>query len=297
MQHGRDSQEARLLWPVVRQVWPDAPFTDVQVERVSHRRNAEHWRTTVPGDALIIRVTDRTAAAERIAAALTALAGAPFAPRLRSVHRFTDGRIALAMEDIPGAVPTSGDIAGSLPRFVAIIRDLHRHEAFQQAVAQCGRGPDEDGSRRWAEEEWQRVQRLAPADERVRRAAPWLDRIRRTAGSELADSIRVAGHGDLHAGNWRLSPRGPVLLDWEEVRSWSLANELADFIVFGGLDPQVVADLYGVPRSYRRPLADEAAACAVSFYLHWLRTTLDGSDPRAEALAEVELMCQRLLEA
>ncbi len=85
-----------------------------------------------------------------------------------------------------------------------------------------------------------------------------------------------------------------MLLDWEEIRRWPLASELGDFIVFADLSPAEVADRYGAPASYTAALESEAAACALSFYLYWLRTLIDGSEPRTEDFAYVERICERL---
>jgi hypothetical protein len=64
--------------------------------------------------------------------------------------------------------------------------------------------------------------------------------------------------------------------------------------VFGQVDPAEVAHLYGAAESYVAPVRREAAACALSFYLYWLRTTLDGSDPRAASFEHVRMACERL---
>lgn len=85
-----------------------------------------------------------------------------------------------------------------------------------------------------------------------------------------------------------------MLLDWEEIRRWPLASELADFIVFADLSPADVAYRYGAPVSYTAALESEAAACALSFYLYWLRTLIVGSERRTEEFVYVKRACQRL---
>lgn len=85
-----------------------------------------------------------------------------------------------------------------------------------------------------------------------------------------------------------------VLLDWEEIRCWSLASELADFVVFGDLDPADITRRYGAAPTYSLAVHREAAVCALSFYLYWLRTLIDRSDPRPESFAQVTATCERL---
>jgi hypothetical protein len=162
-------------------------------------------------------------------------------------------------------------------------------------VESVGRGEDEDSSLAWAEEEWSALQRLAPTDERLVPARVWIDVVRENVRrAEDARQIMVHGHGDAHCANWRMTGRGLALIDWEEVRWWPLASELADFIVFGQLDPLEVARLYGAPDSYVPCVKRAAAACGLSFYLYWLRTLLDGSDARAASFEGVREVCERL---
>jgi thiamine kinase-like enzyme len=104
----------------------------------------------------------------------------------------------------------------------------------------------------------------------------------------------VNGHGDLHRGNWRLTERGPVIIDWEEVRRWPLSSELADFIVFGGLEPNDAAARFGLQGSDAESVAAAARACALSFYLYWLRALIDGTDPREGEFQDIAVTCERL---
>lgn len=280
------------------QFWPDVSPAELSVERISHRRNADHWRVRRADETFVLRVTSRAASARRIIAALEALEGEPLAPRLLGSCLAATERYLIAMEDIAGPPPEAREVRERVGEFIAVIRRLHAHLTFRRAVQDVGRELSEDSSRDWAEEEWRVLQTLAPSDARVRRAAGWLQRTRSTAELKgLVSSLMVFGHGDLHRDNWRSSPGRLVLIDWEEVRHWPLASELADFIVFGGLDPLEVAEHYGAPKGYTIAVENEAAACALSFYLYWLRTLIDRTDPRPDALAHVEMMCHRLFES
>jgi hypothetical protein len=276
-------------------LWRDADPAQITAEKISHRRNADHWRVRHGAETLVVRSTTREASARRIIAGLTALRGEPFAPDLRASVRRDDGTFLIAMEDLGETVPTAGDTQAMLPEFVGTIRLLHNNAAFQQAVGAVGRGEGEHSSLGWAEEEWAVLQEMARADERLVPARRWLD-IARDDAARASDAreIMVCGHGDLHNANWRRSPRGLVIIDWEEIRRWPLASELGDFIVFGELDPVEVTRLYGAPDAYAACVHREAASCALSFYLYWLRTTLDGSDPRAASFARVGMTCERL---
>lgn len=276
-------------------IWRDASLSELGTEHISCHRHADHWRVRRANESFVLHVTDRPANAQRVVTALEALRGETFAPQLLGWRRAHDGRHLIAMEDVDGLEPRGAGVQQRLEDFLSVIRRLHAHEKFQRAVAAGGRGPSEDSSRQWAEQEWWRLQAIAPDDTRVPRAARWLERVRRTGErQDLVNSLVVSGHGDMHRGNWRLSPRGPVVLDWEEVRRWPLASELADFIVFADLSPTEVAERYGAPDRYGVALGSEAAACALSFYLYWLRTLIDGSERRLEDFAYVERVCERL---
>jgi hypothetical protein len=134
-------------------LWPDADPAEIAVEKISHRRNADHWRVRHRGDTLVIRSATREKSARRIIAALTALRGEPFAPDLRASIERDDGTFLIAMEDLGETAPTASDTRAILPEFVGIIRRLHNNAEFQQAVAGVGRGDGEDSSLAWAEEE------------------------------------------------------------------------------------------------------------------------------------------------
>lgn len=283
------------LRDVLHAVWPRAELTNLRSEKISHRRNADHWRVRHGDESVVVRRTTREESARRIIAALTALDGESFAPSLRASVRGDNGTFLIAMEDLGDMAPTAADTQAMLPEFVAIIKALHRNDAFRHAVDDIGRSDGEDSSLEWAELEWAVLREIAPRDQRLAPALEWLDYARRnvayaTEGRELM----VCGHGDLHCANWRLTERGPVLIDWEEIRRWPLASELADFIVFGRVDVAEVTRLYGAPDSYTPCVQKEAAACALSFYLYWLRTLLDGSDPRPASLEAVRVACERL---
>jgi aminoglycoside phosphotransferase (APT) family kinase protein len=280
---------------LLTRVWPGAQSGSVELARISHHDHADHWLVSDRRyGQFVLRVARGLAAAERVEAALTALRGMRFAPSLlaSSVNR-TEGDHLIAMEYIEGVAPGVAETQARLGDFIDVIQSLHTNVAFGRAVESVGRKRDEDSSRRWAEEEWGKLQLIAPSDERVRRAAGWIITTRQTAAAE-SDQILVAGHGDLHAGNWRIAGKRLVLLDWEEIRLWSLASELADFVVFGHLEPSEVARRYGAPREYWLAVHNEAEACALSFYLYWLRTLLDGSDARPDAFGEISQVCARL---
>jgi len=283
------------LSDIVRRAWPDADPAKVTVEKVSHKRNADHWRIQRGTDTLVIRSTRHEDSANRIVAALDALHGEPFAPALRASLRRDEGTFLIAMEDLGDRAPAAADTQAMLPEFVAVVRRLHNHAAFGDAVAACGRGDGEDSSLAWAEEEWALLKETAPDDVRLAPAIEWMD-IARESMTRAAESqsIMVSGHGDLHNANWRRGPQGLALIDWEEIRRWPLASELADFVVFGQVDPFEVTRLYGAPLSYADCVRREAASCALSFYLYWLRTMLDGSDPRAASFDHVRGACERL---
>jgi hypothetical protein len=290
-----DSREDPGLNELLFKVWPYADVGDIQVAKISHRRNAEHWRARHAGDAIVARRTTRSGSGRRIIAALTALEEEPFAPALRAHTTDDDGAFLVAMADLGDIEPTPSDIQTRLAEFVGCIGQLHAHDRFRDAVAACGRSATEDSSLGWAEEEWEALQRLAPSDERLIPAQRWLAAARDSVSrASDAHSIMVHGHGDLHSANWRLTPEGPAMIDWEEIRRWPLASELADFVVFGRLDAAEVTRLYGAPESYVSSVRGEAAVCALSFYLHWLRTLLDGTDPRAESFEGVRAVCLEL---
>lgn len=282
------------LHEIARAVWTLAAPADLETTRISHRRNADHWRVRHAGNSLIARATTREASAMRIIAALNALEGEPFAPAIRAWVR-DEGAYVIAMEDFGDRAPTAADTRTMLPAFLEIIKRLHNHQGFREAVDGVGRAEGEDSSLSWAEEEWIRLRALAGDDTTLRLAAKWMDVARESESlSTDARSIMVHGHGDLHNGNWRLTSQGLAIIDWEEIRFWPLASELADFIVFGDVDPGEVVKLYGAPDSYAECARRAAATCALSFYLYWLRTRLDGSDPRPESLARVRIACERL---
>jgi hypothetical protein len=297
MDAGGEKREAGLA-DILRSVWPDTEPAAVTIEKISHRRNADHWRIQLGTDTLVIRSTKLEDSARRIVAALDALAGAPFAPALRTSLRRDDGTFLIAMEDLGETAPTSADTQSMLPQFVDIIKRLHDHAAFGEAVVVVGRGDGEDSSLAWAEEEWALLKEIAPDDVRLAPAIEWMEIAREsmTRAAE-AQSIMVSGHGDLHNENWRRGPRGLALIDWEEIRRWPLASELADFVVFGGVDPIEVTRLCGAPLSYAECIRREAASCALSFYLHWLRTMIDGSDTRLASFQHVRAACERLFRS
>lgn len=294
MEAGSESREARLS-DVLRVVWPSADPTSVTIEKISHRRNADHWRVRFGAETVVVRSTLREESARRIIAALTALQGEPFAPELRGTISRDDGTFLIAMEDLGDAAPAPTDTQAMLAEFVAVVRRLHDHGGFADAVAACGRDEGEDSSLGWAEEEFTLLKGIAPADLRLAPALEWLDMAREyVADADESGPIMISGHGDLHNANWRRGPRGLALIDWEEIRRWPLARELADFVVFGYVDPMEVTRFYGASLSYGERIRREAATCALSFYLHWLRTMIDGSDPRPASFAHVRLACQRL---
>jgi len=291
-------RNAHDLEAIMRAALPQADLKNLRVERISHRRNADHFRVRVDGDSLVVRLATREGSAHRIITALTALEDTPFAPQLRASSRLQDGTFLIAMDDLGDVAPTSADIQAELPDFTTVIRAIHSHQALADAIERVGRAEGDDSSMAWAEEEWTRLQQSAADDPRVALAANWMRRAREHfSRREKPRDCMVSGHGDLHAANWRLTPRGLALIDWEEIRRWPLASELADFIVFGQLDPVEVTRLYGAPTSYAEYVRREAASCALSFYLYWLRTTLDASDPRPESLEEVRIVCDRLFRS
>lgn len=284
------------LTELLTHVWPGVSGAEVQLEQISHHDHADHWLAIHHDSRFVLRVAHSFAAARRVISALDALDGASYAPHLlaTSVSDVQSDQF-IGMEYIEGAAPQPADVQLDLDTFINIIRDIHRNDAFRVAVESVGRAKDADSSRRWAEDEWERLQTVAPLDERVRRAAEWMAAVRTSDDhTSEAEQIMVHGHGDLHAGNWRMADDRVVLLDWEEIRYWPLASELADFVVFGDLDPADVASRYGAPPTYGRAVRREAAACALSFYLYWLRALIDRSDPRPESFAQVTATCERL---
>jgi hypothetical protein len=148
-------------------VWPDADLADLATEKISHRRNADHWRVRQRGDTVVVRSTTREESARRIIAALAALQGETFAPALRATIRRDDGTFLIAMEDFGETAPTFDDVHARLPEFVGVLKLLHTNTAFQEAVNDVGRGDGEDSSLAWAEEEWKVLREIAPADERL----------------------------------------------------------------------------------------------------------------------------------
>ena len=290
-----ENARALGIGDIVQRAWPDADPAKVMGKKISHRRNADHWRIQRGVDTLVIRSTKREDSARRILAALQALDGKPFAPRLGVSLRRDDGTFVIAMEDLGDAAPSAADTQSMLPQFVAIVKRLHNDAAFGEAVSACGRNEGEDSSLDWAEEEWAVLKEIAPDDVRLAPAIEWMAIAREyvTRAAE-ARSIMVSGHGDLHNANWRQGPRGLALIDWEEIRRWPLARELADFIVFGHVDPAEVTRLYGASPSYAECIRREAATCALSFYLYWLRTMVDASDPRAASFEHVRSACEQL---
>jgi aminoglycoside phosphotransferase (APT) family kinase protein len=274
-------------------VWPAADVDQVSATKISNRRNADHWRVRHGDESIIVRFTSREGSARRIVRALTALQGQPFAPELKASSVSDDGTQYIAMEDLGGVAPTPRYMQDALPVFVGVIKALHLNTAFQEAVGAVGRPLDDDSSLNWAEGEWACLEDSARGDSRFAAAAGWMEKARTFLRDEIAE-LMVCGHGDLHAGNWRVRRGEPALIDWEEIRQWPLASELADFIVFGELDPARVTDLYGAPSSYARFVREQAATCALSFYLYWLRTGLDGSDVRWNDFEQARAACERL---
>ncbi len=202
---------------------------------------------------MVLRVCRRADAARRIVAALEALEGEPIAPQLYGVLETAEGHHVLAMEEIGGAEPAPADVREQLHVFVDVLRRLHTHRALAEAAAATGRKePPGFSHRRWAEEQWQRLSRLGSADPRVEQGVAWLECVRADpVDQERLESIEVSGHGDLHLPNWRLSERGPVLLDWEDLRRFPLASEVAAFIVFAALDPDEFATELGLDPQIR----------------------------------------------
>ena len=283
------------LHELLRHLWPDASLAELSVGRLSRGRNADTWRVRRGDEAFVLRVTDGEVWGTRVVAALEALEGESFAPRLLGWQRAPSDRHLIAMEEIIGPKAEADQVQQRRHEFIDIIRRLHAHPAFGSTVDAVGsHGLSEDTAPPWVENEWRRLQEIAPSDARVERAARWRERAR-TSGpmKDLVNSVIVCGHGDLHRENWRLSDRGPVLIDWEDMGRYPLALELASFIVFGRLDPVEVAERYGVSKRYLSAIKHEAAMCALGLYLYWLRRLIDGSDPRPDDLAHAAGVCDR----
>ena len=201
-------------------------------------------------------------------------------------HQATDtGRYLLAMEDMGDHESSRSNVQSRWGEFVAVLRGLHTHTSFREAARLSGRLAGEDSPTSWIGAECERLQRIAPGciSSKARH------------GTDHAPAILAAGHGDPHCGNWRLREGRPSLIDGEEIRIWPLASELAEFIVFADLDPRGGARRYWAPECTKPAIELGVAASALSFYLHWLRTPLDGSDPRPIDLATAERAGERLL--
>lgn len=291
-----DQAEFNALRALIWDVWPDPTPARLEFELLSQKRNAEHWRVRRGSETVVVRSTESGGPARRIIAALTSLEGETFAPRLLGWTRMNTSRYLIAMEDMGERQPAVSEIQEQPDAFVAVLRRLHEHAGFREAASSGGRALEDGSPASWIREESARLQGIAPADVRVRRAAAWRERFDSSLRDAQDNSILVAGHGDAHRGNWRLTADGPALIDWEEMRIWPLASELADFIVFAGLNPRDVAEGYGAPDWYVPAIEQAVAASALSFCLYWLRTLIDGSDPRPEDLAVAERACERLFQ-
>lgn len=245
----------------------------------------------------MLRLCTSSAGSGRIIAGLQALEREPYAPRLYAHCRDSSGHELIAMEDIDGVEPEPADVQRAVEAFADVLRSLHAHPAFADAVDRVGRrDPPGFEYRRATEQRWERAQGAFSRDRRLKRAAAWLQRLRaRPEPREPPGSVQVAGHGDMHLPNWRLTERGPVLLDWEDVRRAPLAVEIAPFIVFAAMDPRDFAHRYGLPPTYAVVVEEQARWCAVHLYLLSLRATLDESRAGPDPLAHVAAVCERWL--
>ncbi|MDP6606488.1 MAG: phosphotransferase [Dehalococcoidia bacterium] len=169
------------------------------------------------------------------------------------------------MEHVDGPTPSPPDAHERLGEFIDVLRRLHSHEGFAGAVAEAGvLEPLDFSYRRWAEDHWSSLRPVGVDGDLIDRGRGWLAAVASEhAAQEPRDSITVATHGDLHLPNWKLTGRGPVLLDWDEILRIPLAQELADFIVWAALDPAEVAKRYGVPSRYSPAIVGDARACAL----------------------------------
>ncbi len=244
---------------------------------------------------MILRSAPQGDGVARHVGALNALAAESFAPDFYGDMETGGKRHLIAMQDVGGRTLTAKDVEQRTAELVTIVRNVHENEKFQECVDEVGmdeRARDEPPE--WFSTSLELVRAKAPGDERLTRVERWLESARKQpSASDLINSVRVHGHGDLHRDNWLLTPRGVALIDWEDVGPMPLANELASLIVFGHLAPGRVAELYGVAAEYVEAVERSTAQHALYLYVYWLRRLLEEESVDPSDLAYGEAMCER----
>jgi aminoglycoside phosphotransferase (APT) family kinase protein len=283
-----------VLAELLQEIWPDVLLRELSVEKIHTGRNSDHYRVHHLERSMVLRHSPQGEGVARYLSALRALAEVSFAPDLHGDIETGGRRHLIAMEDVGGRAATVKEVEDFAPQLVDIVRSLHESEEFQETVA--GVGMNELA--RQEPPEWfitiiGRVREIASGDERLAKAERWLEAARsRPDVTDLINSVLVHGHGDLHRDNWLLTQRGPVLIDWEDVGRVPLANELANLIVFGHLQPRLVAELYGVAPEYTEAIERSTGQHALYLYVYWLRRLLEEENVDAGDFAYAERMCE-----
>ena len=244
---------------------------------------------------MILRSAPQGDGVGRHLSALKALAGESFSPDLYGDAEAGGKRHLIAMEDMGGRPLTAREVEQHASELVEIVRRVHEHEAFREAVATAGlHDVARDEPPAWFDTSLDRMRETAPGDERLAQAERWLEgERRRPSATDLINSILVHGHGDLHRDNWLLTSGGPKLIDWEDVGLVPLAHELASLILFGHLEPRGIAELYGVAPEYVEAVERSTALYTLYMYVYWLRRLLEEEHVDPADLAYAEALCER----
>ncbi len=285
----------KVLAVFLREVWPDVQLRELSVEKIHTGRSSDHYRVHHRERSMILRSAPQGDAVARHLSALTALVEEPFVPALYGDAEAGGKRHFIAMQDLGGRPLTSREVEERAPDLIEIVRRVHEHEAFREAVAAVG--SHEEATEEppdWFDASLDRVREIAAGDERLAKAERWLERSRDLpSATDLINSVIVHGHGDLHRDNWLLTSGGLVLIDWEDMGRMPLANELASLIVFGHLPPRSVAELYGVAPKYVEAVERSTAQHALYLYVDWLRRLLEEESVDPSDVAYAEAVCER----
>ena len=288
----------KVLAELLYEVWPDVQLRELSVEKIHTGRTSDHYRVHHRERSMILRSAEQGEGVARHLSALTALIDEPYVPALYGDAEAGARRHLIVMQDMGGRRLTAKEVGERAPDLIEIVRGVHEHEAFREAVAAVGLNDvARDEPPDWFDASLDRVQEIAPGDERLAKAERWLESVRsarvQASATELINSVMVYGHGDLHRDNWLLTSGGLVLIDWEDVGLVPLADELASLIVFGHLDPRSIAELYGVASEYVEAVERSASLLALYHYVDWLRRLLEEERVDPADLAYAGDVCER----
>lgn len=285
----------KVLADLLYDVWPDVQLRELSVEKIHTGRNSDHYRVHHRERSMILRSAEQGEGVARHLTALTALVDEPYVPALYGDAEAGARRHLIVMQDMGGRPLTAKEVGARAHDLIEIVRGVHEHEAFREAVAAVGLNDvARDEPPDWFDASLDRVQEIAPGDERLAKAEQWLERARALPSTtDLINSVMVYGHGDLHRDNWLLTPGGLVLIDWEDVGLVPLAEELASLIVFGHLDPRSIAELYGVASEYVEAVERAASLHALYLYVSWLSMLLEEENVDPGDLAYAGALCEK----